>query len=205
MFLLIFPNEIFGQEQKIKHNPKAVALNAKAGKLLSLANDWDVEIHRNALKFLDGATDIEPNYVSAYSNKLNSLLILNQNERAISTAKRIVLINPKDFISYIKLGVVYESLKNKSSANSNYKKAFEVAAHRQKEKGRISPYYDQTVVYALLFYKGKKIALKHLDSITQFYTKENDLKQNDRLRNIITAENYDLDSKKKIFNYFSVR
>ncbi|GGI22797.1 hypothetical protein GCM10008119_04440 [Pedobacter mendelii] len=161
-------------------------------------------LNRQIIKILDSATIIEPTYNSAYSNKLRPLLSLKKYNSAISVVNRMILNNPEDLNSYIKLGVIYESyLKKRNLAIPYYKKSYDLALKNVAQHRRKNSYYDEVVAYMLMFYKGKVVAIEYLNKISSYYSDTKSKKQIEALQKLIESFMDDSESKKNVFNSIS--
>ena len=67
---------------------------------------------KEALKYLDKAIDIKPNYFGAFYNKGNVYFHLNEYDKSIENYKKSLSINPKNKDALNNLGNVYNETKS---------------------------------------------------------------------------------------------
>ena len=204
LLLIFLPLFVFSQVSKPTPNPMALELNKRAFKLLLVTSDRDVKANAKILNILDSATNIDPKYNPALTNKLRPLLSLKKYSLALETIKKAIKNNPEDINLYIKEGVMYECFfSKKNQAISSYKKAYDIILQKgQKKSNKISS-YDQELAYVLVFYKGKSAAINYLDKVSPKYKDQKNLKQISQLRQLISGESLDCEGKKAVFNKFT--
>ena len=131
VFLLIFIISCGKQNNKSNKidstarllNDSAVSLANNIPLSLDQPNKFKNENLLKAILLLDQATEIDSNYLIAYSNKLSYQCELGQYERAVETAKHIIKIRPHFADIYGTIGMLYYKMNDSISSNKYFSNA----------------------------------------------------------------------------------
>ena len=110
----------FSTVKKTTIDAEAMALNDSA---IALNITFDQENTLKAIKLLDKATEIDPDYYLAHWNKYVFLNELNKKEQAFETLKTLEKLSPENPELLMASGVFYENSGDSSTAIEKYQKA----------------------------------------------------------------------------------
>ncbi|WP_316803163.1 hypothetical protein [Pedobacter nototheniae] len=193
---------------KANHNPKAVALNNKAFKLLingTEINLSDEQRSKKALRILDSATTIDSKYNSAYLNKLSSLLYLRKYKLAIETVDKVIKNGQSPFLfrAYLSGGIIQKDyLKQNESASKYFDKAYKSAINKAELDKHKTVNYDTTVSLVLYYSKGKEEAIIYLNKITPLYKNQKAVTELNAFKTMIANGNVHNDDFFKNFSTY---
>ena len=104
-------------------NDSAVSMANNIPLSLDQPNKFKNENLLKAILLLDQATEIDSNYLIAYSNKLSYQRELGQYESAVETAKHIIKIRPHFADIYGTIGMLYYKMNDSISSNKYFSNA----------------------------------------------------------------------------------
>lgn len=110
-------------QPKHKFNPEAIKLNDSAFRMVSHALPTDSTIYKNAIALLNRAIKIDSNYLIAWWSKFSYQNELKDYKGALSTAKKLLLLNPDNVTIISITGQAYEKAGDSLSAVKYYKNA----------------------------------------------------------------------------------
>jgi tetratricopeptide (TPR) repeat protein len=108
---------------KRKINPVARGLNDTACMLYQSGKMDNIWI---AVGLLDSATKIDPDYFTAYWNKMLFLNKLKQYDRSLTAAKELSRLKPNDPIFYVTIGTLCEKTGDSLSAVTSFQKGLKL-------------------------------------------------------------------------------
>lgn len=120
LFILLLANSCSEPEaEKRKINPQARALNDTACMISRSGKAGDV---LRAVELLDSATKIDPDYFTAYWNKMAFLNELKQYSRSLGAAKELSRLKPNDPVFYVTIGTLCEKTGDTVSATNYFER-----------------------------------------------------------------------------------
>lgn len=129
-------------DQAIKLDPEFIHL-AHYGKGLALAYQSQYEL---ALASLEQATNIQPDFASAFYTKCLVLRELNQLEDALIAIDHTIALEPQNAKWHFQKGFILEELKRYSAAEVAYTNAIEINSRAGFYNNRGNLYSDQLVI-----------------------------------------------------------
>lgn len=109
---------------KRKVDPKVTILS---NKIIPLVNDIDdPDSCKQALLYLDSATNIDNNCFQCYYNKLMFLYSLNQFDKAVEAMSECIRIRPSSPDLYLTGGILYEKAGDTISSRKYFQKSLSI-------------------------------------------------------------------------------
>jgi tetratricopeptide (TPR) repeat protein len=110
--------------ERRRANPEAVVFNNKAMELVAFFDDKDS--CKKALLLLEKATGIDSSYFLGHYNKLMFFYRLEQFDKALLTAKKLIQLEPNAHDMYMLNGILSEKQKDPISAKKYFEKSLEI-------------------------------------------------------------------------------
>jgi tetratricopeptide (TPR) repeat protein len=146
--------------------PEAIALNKKAGDIYA-RNLYNRDSMLYAIKLFDQAIARDSSYPAPVTNKMNVLLNLKEYNQAIATGKNFIAQGQGYAEFYQYLGLIYDKIDKKDSANYYHQKALSLFDQRiQMDSNAINLSNKYISLLTLDTSKREKI-LVQLDSLIE--------------------------------------
>ena len=123
-FLLIALYSCGQNTAKHKVDPKVTVLSNKIIPLVNYIDNPDS--CKQALLYLDSATNIDNNCFLCYHNKLMFLYSLKQFDRAVETMNECIRIKPWTYDLYLTGGILYEKVGDTISSKKYFQKSLTI-------------------------------------------------------------------------------
>ena len=124
VFLLIAVYSCGQNTPKQKTDPKVTALTNKIIPLVNYLENADS--CKQALLYLDSATNIDNKCYSCYYNKLMFLFSLKQFDKAVATMNECIRIKPTAHALYLTGGILYEKIGDTISSKKYIQKSLTI-------------------------------------------------------------------------------
>ncbi len=157
-------NEEFSINAKNLNNKAIELYSGVSGEAVTSKDSLNFE---SALRMLNKAINIDPQYYLAYANKATILSMLKRYNEAIETIEQIIKIRPDYAEGIAGQGFLYEKIGDNKKATEKYNCAIDAYIRRLNDPCKIKKKVNiqADIAFMLLFTSGKETATQLIDTI----------------------------------------
>lgn len=157
-------------DKHAEFSTEVIKLNEKAMLFVNKGNKAD---YQEAIKLLDRAIHIDTTYYIAYLNKASILTRLEKYNEAINIFRYVVTLIKPDYPEALSiLGLLYDKIGEKSTAEKYYKKAIRKYSDRINEKEDVMDMVNRAHLNYIL---DREKGLNEMDSLINVYPQNDEL------------------------------